>query len=106
VQPYEWAAAERAEAEAMALALALAGSSDRASAPPPRKPKDQKAPPVRFMLANAEALPFPDASFDCVVGLYTLISVACTSCIQLAVKAEFSLAIGFKRLVSTLEPIK
>jgi ubiquinone/menaquinone biosynthesis C-methylase UbiE len=28
--------------------------------------------PVRFLVANAEALPFPDASFDCVIDTFSL----------------------------------
>ena len=42
---------------------------DGSPAPPPPPATANKPPPVRFMLANAEALPFPDASFDCVVGI-------------------------------------
>lgn len=72
----EWAAAARAESEAMALTMALAGSSDGAATPPPPSPpakrKDPPSPPVRFMLADAETLPFPDASFDCVVDTFSL----------------------------------
>ena len=69
----EWAAA--LTTTAAAAAAAAAGSSpdgegsDGSSAPPSPPPTANEPSPVRFMLANAEALPFPDASFDCVVGI-------------------------------------
>ena len=43
------------------------GGAFEVKPPTPRKARQAVA-PVRFMLANAEALPFPDASFDCVAG--------------------------------------
>lgn len=68
----EWAVAKEVETQAKLLAIAAA-SADGAPAPPPPppKPKDPR-PPVRLMLADAEALPFPDGSFDCVIDTFSL----------------------------------
>ena len=40
--------------------------------PSPSPSSPSPGPPARFMLADAESLPFPDASFDCVVDTFSL----------------------------------
>lgn len=39
---------------------------------PPALPRARAGRPIRLQQANVEALPFPDASFDCVVDTFSL----------------------------------
>ena len=81
----EWESLRRAKEAAAAAAAATpeeSTTSEGSPAPSPPNPPPPPAPtsaagkddtpPVRFIVADAEALPFPDASFDCVVDTFSL----------------------------------
>jgi|EP00982_Pelagococcus_subviridis_P012241 methyltransferase OMS1, mitochondrial len=66
----EWDA--RLASEAAAAAAVAAASDGVPILPVPPSSKPIRPPPVRFMIADVEALPFDDASFDCVVDTFSL----------------------------------
>ena len=101
----EFEAGRMADAEAAAAAMAMAAlqagagveatpeaveTAVAAAVAAQRRAEEEaaKPPPVRFVVADVENLPFPDASFDCVVDTFSLCvfehperrSPSCTAC--------------------------
>ena len=68
-------ARQRAETLNLRVIPDDASGDDASTSPSPSQspsPSPSPGPPARFMLADAESLPFPDASFDCVVDTFSL----------------------------------